>query len=350
VPRCHIRLIAVPFLAVVLACGASSLLPLLDSCCAPAYAQEASFRDWQKRPAILALDMPDDVYAVGDVHGDYERLVHLLANGQLIAEEPPKPKEVTWTGGKAVLICTGDLIDKGKHSLKVIALFRALQAAADRDGGRVIVTMGNHEAEFLAYGSQDDKADRFLKELDESGIDADEVAKGRDADGIGAWMRDLPLAARVGDWFFVHAGNPKALTVRQLAAELREGIDARGYRAPDLLCDSSCLEARLHPQPWWEHDGDDEEKSREHLRQSVEALGCRHLVIGHQPGKVKVAGRKVRGKGEVCQLFDGLIFLIDGGMSEAIDYSQGTLLHIHHGGTRVTALDHDGKHAWKWPE
>ena len=58
----------------------------------------------------------------------------------------------------------------------------------------------------------------------------------------------------------------------------------------------------------------------------------------------------MRERGEVRPLFDGLLFLIDGGMSEAIDYSKGTLLHIHHNGTRVTALDHKGRDAWKWPE
>jgi hypothetical protein len=31
----------------------------------------------------------------------------------------------------------------------------------------------------------------------------------------------------------------------------------------------------------------------------------------------------------MCQKFEGLIFLIDVGMSEAIDYSRGALLRVH---------------------
>lgn len=312
-------------------------------------AQAAPFRDWEKFPAVVEIEMPEDLYALGDVHGDYDRLVTLLSAASLIAAGPAHPNDVKWTGGRAVLVCTGDLIDKGKHSLKVIALFRALQTAAARAGGRVIITMGNHEAEFLAHGSHDEKADRFLKELAGKGIDADAIAAGTDADGIGAWMRSWPFAARVGDWFFIHAGNPRALTVKQLAGQLREGLDARGFRDPGLIGDDSCLEARLHPRPWWENERDDKDASRQRLRKAVEALGVRHLVIGHQPGNVTVAGERVRKKGEVCPLFDGLIFLIDGGMSEAIDYSQGTILHIHHGGKRVRAINHKGKQEWIWP-
>ena len=45
---------------------------------------------------------------------------------------------------------TGNLIDKWKHSLEVIAFVRSLQTAAAEAGGQVIIMAGNHEAEFLA--------------------------------------------------------------------------------------------------------------------------------------------------------------------------------------------------------
>jgi hypothetical protein len=47
----------------------------------------------------------------------------------------------------------------------VTALFRALEKDAARAAGRVIVLMGNHEAEFLADPTDDDnEAQAFLKE------------------------------------------------------------------------------------------------------------------------------------------------------------------------------------------
>jgi hypothetical protein len=75
-------------------------------------------RDWQAHPAVVQLPSTADVYALGDVHGDYKGLVDLLANGGLIAGKPEEPGQVLWSAGEAVLVCTGDLIDKGDHSLR----------------------------------------------------------------------------------------------------------------------------------------------------------------------------------------------------------------------------------------
>jgi hypothetical protein len=52
------------------------------------------------------------------VHGDYDRLVALLAAGKVIDPSPVSPERPRWAAGKAVLVCTGDLIDKGPHSLR----------------------------------------------------------------------------------------------------------------------------------------------------------------------------------------------------------------------------------------
>jgi hypothetical protein len=41
----------------------------------------AAARDWEKCPAIVEMDTPHAVYALGDVHGDYDRLVRLLVGG-----------------------------------------------------------------------------------------------------------------------------------------------------------------------------------------------------------------------------------------------------------------------------
>ena len=208
-------------------------------------------RDWKKAPAIAELDTAEDLYALGDIHGDYRRLVALLAAAGLIDGVPKTPADVVWKGRKAVLVCTGDLIDKDDHALPVIALLRALQAAASRAGGRVIVTMGNHEAEFLADPIGDKKDKDFVKELTAAGITPDQVAAGTDTLGIGRFFLTLPFAARVNDWFFVHAGNTKTMSIRDLALALQSGIDADGYGAPILSAGDSLLEARMHPEPWW---------------------------------------------------------------------------------------------------
>jgi hypothetical protein len=309
-------------------------------------------REWERFPAIAEVDTTADIFALGDVHGDYDRLINLLVAGQIISGTPAAPERVEWAAGKSVLVCTGDLIDKGHDSIKVILLFKALQTGAASAGGRVIVTMGNHEAVFLAGPATDPKAVDFLEELNKKQIDPQQVADGLDPLGLGAFLRSLPFAARVNDWFFAHAGNTHGKTLMDLASYLRGGVDAKGYQAEALLADDSLLEARLHPHPWWEEEDEKPAESRARLLRAVLALEVKHLVIGHQPGKVEFSGGLKRKKGEMYQNFDGLIFLIDVGMSSAPDlnYSQGALLRIHNGKSpEAVALYPDGTSERLWP-
>ncbi len=307
-------------------------------------------RDWAKAPAVVEVDTTENLYALGDVHGDYDRLVTLLAAGKLIDGVPKSPDKVVWKAGKAVLVCTGDLIDKGHKSLPVIALLKALRCAAAAAGGRVIVTMGNHEAEFLAHPEFDTKENKkdqeFVNELAAAGVSVGEVAAGTDKLGIGTFFLSLPVAARVNDWFFCHAGNTKNLSIRALTSALQDGIDSTGYGAPILSDHDSLVEARMHPAPWW--------TSRDALATTVKALGgVNHLVFGHQPGEVKIDGVTVREKGRLTSLYDGLVFMIDVGMSTGIGGegkgdSQGYLLRVHKKGTEGTVIDHHGHETTIW--
>jgi hypothetical protein len=67
------------------------------------------------------------------------------------------------------------------------------------------------------------------------------------------------------------------------------------------------------------------------------------MVFGHDPGAF-------HNKGEIGQEEDGRIFLIDVGMSPAIDYSKGALLLIGTNGNEVIAasLDADGRKKDVW--
>ena len=299
-------------------------------------------RDWTQHPAIVETKLPVDLYALGDVHGDYERMVELLVAGQLIEKVPSSPDAVEWIGGHAMLICTGDFIDKYGHALEVIELFRALQPQAEKAGGRFVVLLGNHEAEFLGSDGNAKKSVEFSTELKAAGLTPADVVAGRDAAGIGAWMRNLPVAAKVEDWFFCHAGNTGGRSLDQLQNELQSGITSDGFAAAILSNPNSLLEARLHPRQWWDAAGDVELKSsattpstpamansEKRLRAVVEPLGCKHLVVAHQPGQIIFADGSQRDAGKMLTKFNGLIFLIDTGMSRGVNIGDAALLKIH---------------------
>ncbi len=307
-------------------------------------------RNWGRCPAVVTLQTTEVVHALGDTHGDYDRLVKLLVAGKLIAGQPASPEKVTWSGGRSVLVVTGDMIDKWDQSLEVITLMRALTSSAASQGGRVVISTGNHEAEFLE-NPKSDKTKEFRKELKAAGIDPKEVANGTDSEGIGKFLLCLPFASRVNGWFFAHAGSTKGRTLEQLVRDLQKGIDGEGYGAKVLLGNKGLLEARMKP-PWWEKAGEEPIESIARLLGYADALGAKHIVFGHQPGSYTFNDGSKRKKGTMFDNFDGLVFLIDMGMSRGVDYSKGALLRIErHGSIRetATAVFTDGSQEQLWP-
>src|SRR4051812_2504520 len=71
------------------------------------------------------------VVAVGDVHGDHDQFLAVLRFAGLIDDQ------ATWTGGKAHLVQTGDVLDRGPDSRKSMDFLIRLEAEALRSGGRV---------------------------------------------------------------------------------------------------------------------------------------------------------------------------------------------------------------------
>src|SRR5262249_12998163 len=223
-----------------------------------------------------------------------------------IAAAQSGPDQVKWAGGKSVLVIVGDLIDKWRKSLQVIALLRKLQSDAANHGGQIIISMGNHEEEFLARR----KKREFFKQLKKAGQDPTEVAE---CNGdLGQFLCNLPIAVRVNDWFFSHGGNTKNRTIAELSAAIEAGFSKHGFASKELIGDNSILEARLNKKgagglPWF-YDGNSNSDPRRLLAKYVKKLGVRHLVQGHQPGNVKFRDGKNREKDTFFQRY-GLLFL-----------------------------------------
>ncbi len=80
---------------------------------------------------------------VGDIHGELAGFKQILAHAALI------DRRGHWTGKDAVLVQTGDVIDRGPHSVEAVQLLRRLQTQAAEAGGQVVRLCGNHELMLL---------------------------------------------------------------------------------------------------------------------------------------------------------------------------------------------------------
>jgi hypothetical protein len=308
-------------------------------------------RDWTQYPAIVQIDRADEIFAIGDAHSDFKRLARAMAAAGIIESPVNKPEDAKWTAGHAVLVTTGDMIDKGPQALDVLRLLKWLRTEAQGAGGNVVILAGNHEAEFLANPGAP-KGREFAGQLTKAHINPAEVGacKGE----FGEFLCSLAFAARVGDWFFSHGGNSGGRTITDLAADLEGGVGREGFGSPQLIGDESILEARLNGEgrrPWIDA-GLPAQSEKQLLTEYTMALGVEHVVEGHVPSPVTFTDGVQRGRGEMFQRF-GLLFLIDTGMSEGVDDSGGAVLHIAlhittRGGEQATAICPDGKKTLLW--
>lgn len=266
--------------------------------------------------AVVDVDRatPRTIYALSDVHGGYDRLAALLAATGLSRGVPERPDATTWAAGDAVLVVTGDLIDKGPQPIEVIDALRALEASAPAAGGRVVVLLGNHEAEFFVNptNKKADGADGVDRELEALHVDPYRLAAGDDARG--QWLLARPFGARVGGWFFSHGGSTHGRTLAELDALLRAELAAHPtFDSPEIVGDSSILEER----GWY---GDPAVAPA-----NARALGVAHLVFGHDPNALGA-------RGAIAVAASGVLFRIDCGMSPNVDDSTGCVLRVRRDG------------------
>jgi serine/threonine protein phosphatase 1 len=131
-------------------------------------------------------------FAVGDIHGCYEKLVSILAKCESYAES-----------GRYRLVFLGDYIDRGKDSRAVLELLIELQASrAD-----VVCLAGNHE-DLLVRSLEDPLAN--AEWLNHGGIET--LDSYSSTGGMWLlhqhtnWIHSLPQQFDDGLRYFVHAG------------------------------------------------------------------------------------------------------------------------------------------------
>jgi len=136
------------------------------------------------------------LYVIGDIHGQREKLVTLLHDANLINEG------LGWSGGTNRLWFLGDFFDRGDDGIGVVELVMRLQRESIAAGGSVNALLGNHEILFLA-------AHRFGHEAGLQSAWRRNGGQERDMQRVKApqiaWLRNLPVLARVDDFLLMHA-------------------------------------------------------------------------------------------------------------------------------------------------
>eukprot|EP00306_Pavlova_sp_CCMP459_P008601 CAMPEP_0185167018 /NCGR_PEP_ID=MMETSP1139-20130426/13579_1 /TAXON_ID=298111 /ORGANISM="Pavlova sp., Strain CCMP459" /LENGTH=357 /DNA_ID=CAMNT_0027732487 /DNA_START=13 /DNA_END=1086 /DNA_ORIENTATION=- len=150
---------------------------------------------------------PRDLFAVGDVHGDVRALKRALATARVTGEDG------RWAAGDAVMVQTGDILDRHDDDLDAFLFLRRLRRQARAVGGEVVWLTGNHEYLNLAgeftYVTPGAYApfDRLLR----------------------------PWRQRTAEWAAEHVPDAPTHQASRLAALAPGGVVARAMAAPVAL-------------------------------------------------------------------------------------------------------------------
>jgi hypothetical protein len=271
---------------------------------------------------VARLQASGRVVAIGDVHGSYEGLRTILRTTGLTDAQD------RWIGGDAILVQTGDLMDRGADVREVFDLLRRLQREAPATGGRIVTLLGNHEianllgifsptstdpevfAELVGQfaDSKSEKRQRaaFKEHRDwvsrypgcgsaekEEWIDAHPLGLVEYIEALspsgsyGEWLREFPVAVRIGDTMFLHGGLSSKLedwefsTLEEIELRVSSEIDTYNRvrtwleesglavstsTLPEMLC---AIDTELFKRT---EDGDAEGESVENVDELVKTL------------------------------------------------------------------------------
>jgi hypothetical protein len=279
----------------------------------------------------MAASPETRVVAVGDVHGAYDEFVSILQRTRLI------DSNAQWIGGSSVLVQVGDVMDRGPKARASLDLLMGLERQAEKQNGRVIALLGNHEAmnmmgdlrytnveEYQEFATDQSEKVReqayqdyrkYLKARAGRGAQAstsdDEAGRQkwmaehplgffehRDAYGpqglYGRWLRQHDAVAQLDDVLFLHGGLDPQLHFRNIQ-ELNNRIRS------ELATYDSLWQSLSDKHIIWRYM-----REEEALREVVAQWGAAHS------GFVPADSRTVSQMRSFLELQDGIVLHKDG--------------------------------------
>jgi hypothetical protein len=243
-------------------------------------------------------DVPK-IFAVSDIHGEYEALVDLLVNAGIVDEN------LHWSWGAGHLVVDGDVFDRGDLVTECLWLIYRLEREAIQAGGRVHFVLGNHEI----MAMQGDL--RYVNEKYTGGVERRSRVQYQDLFGpdmeLGRWLRTKHTAVKLNGIIFVHGGiGPHVveaeLSLEEINVRAREWIDLRSYEIVFGEMQSFIYRSagpfwyRGYHYPmegWYTYATPDE------VQAILTYYGAHAVVVGHT------------GVEQVESLYDGRVFGID---------------------------------------
>ncbi|CAH8339678.1 unnamed protein product [Eruca vesicaria subsp. sativa] len=342
------------------------------------------------KPIVINGDPPTFVsapsrriIAVGDLHGDLSKARDALQLAGVLSSDGRDQ----WIGEDTVLVQVGDILDRGEDEIAILSLLRLLDEQAKANGGAVFQVNGNHETmnvegdfRYVDTRAFDECID-FLDYLEDYAQDYDKAFKNwifesrqfkedrkssqtywdqwnvvkrqkgviarsvlfRPGGRLACELARHGVILRVNNWVFCHGGllphhvaygveriNREVSTWMKSSSDDEDSpempfIATRGY--------DSVVWSRLYSRETSDLNEYQIEQVSKILRDSLEAVGAKAMVVGHTPQL----------SGVNCEYGCG-IWRVDVGMSSGVLDSRPEVLEIRGDKARVIRSNRDRLH------
>ncbi|KAF3590017.1 hypothetical protein F2Q69_00026014 [Brassica cretica] len=287
-------------------------------------------------PPTLVSAPSRRIIAVGDLHGDLSKARDSLQIAGVLSSDGKDH----WIGEDTVVVQVGDILDRGEDEIAILSLLRLLDEQAKANGGAVFQVNGNHETmnvegdfRYVDTRAFDECID-FLDYLEDYAQDWDKAFKNwifesrqwkqdRRSGRLACELARHGVVLRVNNWVFCHGGL--------LPHHVAYGVE-RINREVSTWMKSSSDEEDSPEIPFIATRGYDSVVSKI-LRDSLEAVGAKAMVVGHTPQL----------SGVNCEYGCG-IWRVDVGMSSGVLDSRPEVLEIRGDKARVIRSNRDRLH------
>ena len=246
---------------------------------------------YQPEPSVFK-DV-SEIVALSDIHGQYDLAIEILKNNKIIDDS------LHWNFGNGHLVVVGDVFDRGEKVNEVLWFLYKLESEAKDAGGKVHLTLGNHEYMILHKDLRYLHVNYILTSqlLNQ---DYDELYSNKTI--IGRWLRSKSTIIKINDNIFVHGGISKefistnGFELDSLNETMRKSIDRsrEEMRSTDFYTNFYGSDGPI----WYRGYFYDNLKKRE-ISRLLKKMKSNHIVVGHCSNK------------EVVSLYDNKIFGVD---------------------------------------
>lgn len=266
------------------------------------------------------------IVAIGDIHGDIQKLIDCLLIAGLILQDDDG---IRWVGGDATVVQLGDVLDRGDAEISTVLLLRELDKQARHHGGAVYMLNGNHESLNVAGDFRYVTPGAFWESAMVAGLSEEEARSNNEAILQARWSLYRPGGVMAKEF----SRNPTVLIVNNdivfahgglLPHHVSYGVQRINDEVARWMKGADCSDGSSPSPPFtamgdsnsvmWNRTFGKERCSpydRMHMKMQLDAtldqLGAKAMVVGHTP--------QMSGLNAEC---NGRIWRVDVGMSSGV--------------------------------